>query len=27
LLQTGNSLVETGSTGTNVGDVMVYILG
>ncbi|MDP2719489.1 MAG: DUF4147 domain-containing protein [Dehalococcoidia bacterium] len=25
--QTGNSLVVTGDTGTNVGDVIVYILG
>jgi glycerate 2-kinase len=27
LAQTGDSLVKTGNTGTNVGDVMVYVLG
>jgi glycerate-2-kinase len=26
-VQTGDSLVKTGNTGTNVGDVMVYVLG
>ncbi|OGO40272.1 MAG: hypothetical protein A2147_00520 [Chloroflexi bacterium RBG_16_57_8] len=27
LVETGDSLVKTGNTGTNVGDVIVYVLG